>query len=129
MASKMFEFQDMLEDFEDDIQIILTTTDTSVNSGYDEETGEWPGKKTPAEPEIINTRGVMLPYSANEVYQSGGRLTQSSRQLIINMDIPEKAIIVHNGQKYSNERKVGYEDFADFAQYELKWVSVFDKLL
>lgn len=121
----MFEFQDMLQEYETDIQVIITTADTSVNGGYDPETGEWiSGGSTPT-PETIDTRGVMLPYSANEIYQSGGRLTQTSRQLIINMDIPEKAVVVGKGQKYSVEHKDGYEDFADFSQYELKWVSAF----
>lgn len=123
--AEMSEFQDMLQDYETDIQIIIQATDTSVNGGYDEETGEWKGSKTPANPEPIDTRGALLPYSANEIYQSGGRLTQQSRQLIINMDIPRKAIVVHDNQKYSVENKTGYEGFADFSQYELKWVSAF----
>lgn len=123
--AEMFEFQDMLQDYETDIQIIIQATDNSVNGGYDPETGEWNGSKTPTKPEPIETRGVMLPYSANEIYQSGGRLTQQSRQLIINMDIPSKAVVVHDNQKYSVENKTGYEGFADFSQYELKWVSAF----
>ncbi|WP_150284351.1 hypothetical protein [Rummeliibacillus sp. TYF-LIM-RU47] len=121
----LFEFGDMLQDYETDIQIITTENDKSNNGGYDEETGEWKGNKTPINPKPIEARGVMLPYSANEIYQSGGRLTQQSRQLIINMDIPSKAEVVHDNQKYSVESKTGYEGFADFSQYELKWVSAF----
>ncbi|USK71760.1 hypothetical protein [Peribacillus asahii] len=121
----MFEFQSMLQPYMDDIQVLITTTDTTVNGGYDEETGE-PIKSTVENTEPINTRGAMLPYSDNEIYQSGGRLTQKSRQLIINMDIPSKAVVVHGSQKYSVENKTGYSDFADFNQYELKWVSAFD---
>ncbi len=121
----MFEFSDMLQEYETDIQINVSRTDTSNNSGYDEDTGEWNGNKTPTDSEPIDTRGIMLPYSANEIYQSGGRLTQQSRQLIINMDIPSKAEVVHDNQKYSVESKTGYEGFADFSQYELKWVSAF----
>lgn len=120
----IFEFQDMLLDYATDIQVIVTTTDTSVNGGYDEETGE-PIKGTAENTTTANTRGVVLPYSANSIYQSGGRLTQTSRQLIINMDIPSKAVVVHNEQRYSVENRSGYEDFADFSQYELKWVSAF----
>lgn len=124
MVAEMFEFQDMLQDYETDIQIIIQATDNSVNGGYDVETGEWISGSN-NEPETIDARGVMLPYSANEIYQSGGRLTQQSRQLIINMYIPSKAIVVHDSQKYSVENKTGYEGFADFSQYELKWVSAF----
>lgn len=121
----MFEFQDMLQDYETDIQIIILTTDTSVNAGYSEESGEWNSGISPTTPEPINARGVVLPYSANTIYQSGGRLTQMNRQLIIDMDIPSKAIVVHDNQKYSVENKSGYDGFADFSQYELKWVSAF----
>lgn len=121
----MFEFQDMLQDYESPIQVFIPAVDTSVNAGYDEETGE-PIKTIPDNTEPVDTRGVVLPYDANTIYQSGGRLTQSHRQLIINMDIPEKSIVVHKEQKYSVENRTGYEDFADFIQYELKWVSVFD---
>ena len=124
MVAEMFDFKDMLQDYETDIQIIIQATDTTVNGGYDEESGEWK-VGGPTEPEPIDTRGVMLPYSANEIYQSGGRLTQQSRLLIINMDIPSKAIVVHDSQKYSVENKTGYEGFAKFSQYELKWVSAF----
>lgn len=121
----MFEFVDMLQEYETDIQIIIKPTDTSNNGGYDEETGEWNGNKPSMDSKPIEARGVMLPYSANEIYQSGGRLTQQSRQLIINMDIPSKAEVVQGNQKYSVESKTGYEGFADFSQYELKWVSAF----
>lgn len=120
----LFEFKDMLQEYEQDIQIITTTVDKSGNGGYDEESGEWSGDRS-GKPETIVARGVVLPYRANEIYQSGGRLTQSSRQLIIDMDIPPKALVIHEGQKYSVEYKTGYEDFADFSVYEMKWVSAF----
>lgn len=120
----LFEFKDMLEDYESPIQVVITTSDTTTNAGYDEETGE-PIKDTIENTEPIDTSGVVLPYSANEIYQSGGRLTQYSRQLIIDMHIPPKSLVIHEGQKYSVKNKSGYEDFADFIQYELKWVSAF----
>ncbi|MGE7121805.1 hypothetical protein ACQKIC_16435 [Peribacillus sp. NPDC046944] len=120
----LFEFKDMLEDYESPIQVVITTSDTTTNAGYDEETGE-SIKGTIENTEPIDTSGVVLPYSANEIYQSGGRLTQYSRQLIIDMQIPPKSLVIHEGQKYSVENKSGYEDFADFIQYELKWVSAF----
>lgn len=131
--AKMFEFASMLKDYNSDIQILITTTDTTVenNGGYDEETGEpiKPGTSAKTSTEPINTRGVVLPFTANQVYQSSGRLTQKSRQLIINMAIPAKSIVIHKGQKYSVEDGTGYEDFADFNQYELKWVRAFDRVL
>lgn len=120
----LFEFKDMLQEYEQDIQIITTTVDKSSNGGYDEETGEWRPDGS-SKPETLSTRGVILPYNANEIYQSGGRITQSSRQLIIDIDIPPKSLVIHGVQKYFIENKTGYEEFADFSVYELKWVSAF----
>lgn len=119
---QMFEFHDMLADYETDLQIMVVIHGTS--GGYDEESGE-AIKPTPDKTVPLDVRGVLLPYSSNEIYQSGGRLTQMHRQLIINRDIIPKTEIVHKGQKYSVENRTGYEDFADFSQYELKWVSAF----
>lgn len=118
----MFQFQDMLQDYESEITILTNTPGT--NGGHDEETGE-PIKGTPGTTERIETRAVVLPYSANQIYQSGGRLTQTHRQLITGMDIPAKAFIEHAGLKYSVENRTGYEDHADFIVYELKWVNAF----
>ncbi|MGE7621696.1 hypothetical protein ACQKMD_01215 [Viridibacillus sp. NPDC096237] len=119
---QMFEFQDMLADFETDIQVVVKVPGT--NGGYNEETGEVI-KPTPDKTVPLDVRGVLLPYTANEIYQSGGRLTQTHRQLIINMHVAPKTEVIHKGQKYSVENRTGYEDFADFIQYELKWVSAF----
>lgn len=118
----MFEFQDMLQDYESDIAIL--TVKPGINGGYDDETGE-PIKGTPETTVRSEERGVVLPYSANQLYQSGGRLTQTHRQLITGLDIPAKAIIEHAGLKYSVENRTGYEDHADFIVYELKWVNAF----
>lgn len=119
----MFEFADMLADYETDIQVLTVVPGT--NGGWDEETGE-PIKGTTETTATKDGRGVVLPYSANEMYQSGGRLTSSSRQLITSMDIDEKAYVVHQGKKYHVGDCTGYEDHADFKVYELKWVSAFD---
>lgn len=120
----MFEFADMLAEYESDIQVLTVIPGTITNGGYDEETGE-PIKGTPETTLTTPGRGVVLPYSANEMYQSGGRLTRSSRQLITSMDIEEKAHVVHQGRKYHVENCTGYEEHADFKVYELKWVSAF----
>lgn len=119
---QMFEFGDMLADYESDIQVLTTIPGT--NGGWDKDTGE-KIKPTPETTETIEGRGVVLPYSANEMYQSGGRLIKSSRQLITSMDIAEKAFVVHQGKKYHVGDCTDYEDHADFKVYELKWVSAF----
>jgi len=118
----LFEFADMLADYESDIQVL--TVQKGVNGSWDPKTGE-PIKGTPETTVIIPGRGAVLPYSDSQIYQSGGRLTQSNRQLITGMDIPDKAIVVHKEKKYSAEAQTGYEEHADFKLYNLKWVSAF----
>ncbi|MFT8928526.1 MAG: hypothetical protein ABF969_04235 [Sporolactobacillus sp.] len=115
----MFDFSDMLAEY----SLPLTMLQPEM-PGHHDENGEWVPGSDPVEVPIT---GALIPFSQNEIYQSGGRLTQSDRQLLIDRaDIPMKTMIVHDGQKYSVEGKTPYSDYADFDQYELKWVSAFD---
>lgn len=116
----MFDFSDLLDEFSLPIQVIMPNS--GVQGTYSSSTGEW---VPPDSPDPINTAGAVIPYSSNEIYQSGGRLTKSDRQLLINMDIPLKSIVISSGQKYSVEQVIPYMDYAGFNQYELKWVSAF----
>lgn len=116
----MFDFSDLIADFSLPIKVILSASGSTGH--YDDKTGEWV-PPDPADP--IDTSGAVIPYSANEIYQSGGRLTKSDRQLIINMDLPMKSIVICSGQKYSVEQVIPYSEYAAFNQYELKWVSAF----
>lgn len=115
----MFDFSELIAEYSSPIQII---TSKEEKGHYDDNTGEW---VLPNQVEQIGTEGVLIPYSERQIYQSGGRLTVYDRQLIINRDIPSKSIVVHNNQKYSVENKIPYSDYANFDQYELKWVNAF----
>lgn len=119
----MFDFSDLIEEYSLAIQIILPA-DPTDKGHYDEDTGEWV-PPTPAEP--INTNAVVIPFSSNEIYQSGGRLSSADRQLVISMDIPIKSIVVSEGHKYSVEQELPYSAYAGFNVYELKWVSAFEQ--
>jgi hypothetical protein len=114
----MFDFSDMLAEY----SVPLTMLQQGTPGHYDD-SGEWVPGSDPVEVPIT---GALIPFSQNEIYQSGGRLKESDRQLLIDKpDIPAKTVIVRSGQKYSVEGKTPYEDYADFTQYELKWVSAF----
>ncbi|KZM54913.1 hypothetical protein A3Q35_13215 [Aeribacillus pallidus] len=119
----MFDFSDLIEEYSLPIQIILPA-DPTDKGHYDEDTGEWV-QPNPSEP--IDTKGVVIPFSSNELYQSGGRLSSADRQLITTMDIPIKSIVVSDGHKYSVERELPYKAYAGFNLYELKWVSAFEQ--
>lgn len=116
----MFDFSDLLDEFSWPIQIILPASGSIGH--YDDNTGEWVSPDAAAP---IDTNGAVIPYSSNEIYKSSGRLTEYDRQLLINMDIPPKSIVISEGQKYSVEQKIPYEAYAGFNQYELKWVNAF----
>lgn len=116
----MFDFSGLIAEFSFPIQVIMPND--GAKGTYSTTSGEW----IPPEPsEPINTDGAVIPFSSNEIYQSGGRLTKYDRQLIINLDIPPKSIVISEGQKYSVEQKIPYGAYANFDQYELKWVSAF----
>jgi hypothetical protein len=117
----MFDFSDLLAEYSFPIQVIMP--ETGAKGTYSKQTGEWEASPT-ADP--IDTTGAVIPYSSNEVYQSGGRLTKFDTQLLIDLYIPPKSIIIYNNQKYSVEQVIPYDDYAGFNQYELKWVSAFD---
>lgn len=119
----MFDFSDLIEEYSLAIQIILPENPDDKGH-YDENTGEWV-PPTPAEP--INTKAVVIPFSSNELYQSGGRLSSADRQLIISMDIPIKSTVIAEGHKYSVEQELPYSAYAGFNVYELKWVSAFEQ--
>jgi hypothetical protein len=113
-----FEFGDLLAEYSLPLTMLQSGT-----PGHFDDNGEWvPGSDYTEVP----ITGALIPFSQNQIYQSGGRLTDSDRQLLIGKsDIPAKTVIVHAGQKYSVEGKTPYEDYADFTAYKLKWVSAF----
>lgn len=118
----MFDFSDLIDEYS--VPITIYKPQDGSSQGWNPNTGD-PLPTPQAAP--ISTKGAVVPLSANQIYQSGGRLTQLDRQLIIDYgNIPPKSIVVYNGQKYSVEQVIPYTDYADFNQYELKWVSAFD---
>lgn len=72
-------------------------------------------------------RGALIPLSQRVIYQSGGRLTESDRQLYsLDHNIPKKTKIMYKGETYHVESKLPLEDYADFSVYMLKGVDAFD---
>ncbi|MED4933996.1 hypothetical protein [Heyndrickxia coagulans] len=117
----LFDFSGLITEYGLPVQIIFPA---ETKGHYDEQTGEWVPPK-PADP--IDTTAVVIPYSSNQIYQSGGRITATDRQLIIQRDIPIKSTVVCDGHKYSVEQELPYKSYAGFNQYDLKWVSAFEQ--
>lgn len=99
-----------------------TFTVQKVSDGYyDDETGEYvPGTSQPLE-----LRGMIAPMKANQIYNSGGRLTEADRVLYVFEPMEAKTKIQYKGMTYSVEAAEDFSDFADFHYYLLKAVSAF----
>lgn len=119
------DFSDMLLDYQVDVTIETYSTITNNNGGYDEETGERIPPSTSTNITREDFQAVVLPYSQNELYQSGGRLSTQSRKMITNRLLDIKTVVVTGPNKYSIEGLTDYTNFATFIEYELKWVSAF----
>lgn len=117
-----FDFNDLVAEFSVPVQIILPLAGSSTQ--YSEETGKW---IPPTSDDPIDTEGAVIPYSSNQLYKSGGRLSEEDRQLVINMDLPTKSIVISGGHKYSVEQEIPYKEYCGFNQYDLKWVSAFEQ--
>lgn len=119
------DFSNMLLDYQVDVAIETYSTVTNNNGGYDEETGEVIRPSVSTNVTREDFRAVVLPYSQNELYQSGGRLSTQSRKMITNRLLDIKTTVITGPNKYSIEGMTDYTNFATFIEYELKWVSAF----
>ena len=75
-------------------------------------------------------QGAVIPMSESKIYQSGGTLSKTDRQLYTICPIPSplaNSKIKYKDKIYSIEEDTDYSDYADAYSYVLKWVSGFDK--
>ncbi|PZL78247.1 hypothetical protein CI088_00310 [Enterococcus plantarum] len=82
--------------------------------------GEW----VPDNQEPVIKQGAIIPYDDRTIYQSGGTLTTSDRQLAYVGDIPLGSHVIDAGKKYKVESEESFrEHYADTNLYRLKAVS------
>ena len=116
---KLFDFTRLIDKYSNDIVVSIPTKGDYVNGIY-----------KAGEPTVINARGAILPLSERKIYQSGGSLTQSDRQLVTKSPIAnalQGATVKKGDETYKVEDETPYSDFADMYSYTLKRVSSFDK--
>ena len=81
--------------------------------------GEW--QRADQEPTIAS--GALIPYDDRTIYQSGGTLTTSDRQLAFVGDIPLGSIVIDGDREFKVEGEEPYRDhYADTNLYRLKAV-------
>ena len=84
------------------------------------------GKWVDGAPIDQKMEGAIVPISDRKLYGSGGTFTSKDRELYlmepITGDLNEFKVI-YNGDEYSIEAGKNFEDYANVAVYNLKWVS------
>ena len=117
MVNKM-SFASLVESFSVPFTLILPAGD-----GGHYEDGEW----VPDNSQPETKYGAIIPYTDKQVYESGGHLTQSDRQLAYVGNLPLGATVVDMDHKYKIVSLEPYaEHYADTSLYNLKAVSAFE---
>lgn len=82
--------------------------------------GEWVADNE----EPVIKQGAIIPYDDRTIYQSGGTLTTSDRQLAYVGDIPLGSHVIDMGKRYKVESEEPFrEHYADTNLYRLKAVN------
>lgn len=115
-------FGDLIEEFSVEFEMLFPS-EAEPTQKYDDL-----GKPIKTDnPVPIMAVGALIPLPQKVIYESGGRLTESDRQLYsLNHDIPHKTKIYYGGVTYHVESKTPYHPYSDFSLYILKGVSAFD---
>jgi len=73
-------------------------------------------------------RGVIVPYEEVKIYQSGGVITAKDRLLISTTPIDiERSFVNYRDGRYKVESETPYNEYGDFYNYRLKYVSSFQE--
>lgn len=85
------------------------------------------GKWVAGNKEQISMRGAIVPMSEKKIYSSGGTYTADDRELYVlkPLELPLSDLkVVYKGNAYAVEQGRNFEEYADVAIYNLKWVGV-----
>lgn len=74
----------------------------------------------------VPMKGCVVPYAESVVYQSGGTILQSDRQIICLREIDQKATIIYKNKKYKVLQETPYDEYGDFYIYQARRVDCFD---
>lgn len=83
------------------------------------------GKFVKGEPSELAATGAIVPMSTRKIYQSGGTLDTTDRELYMLTPIPtplKHTQAVYKGRTYSIEEEKDYTDYSDVSVYILRWV-------
>lgn len=114
---KLYNFVRLINKYSNTFELITESEGAYVN-------GKWQaGLAT-----VTEMEGAIIPLSESKIYQSGGTLKKTDRQLYTTTPITDlNAKIRYKGKTYSIEEDTNWEDYADAYFYILKWVNSFDR--
>lgn len=83
------------------------------------------GRYVEGETTTVSKTGAIVPMSQRKIYQSGGTLSTTDRQLYMLERIEEplkNAVVTYKGKTYKIEEDTDYTDYSDVSVYVLRWV-------
>lgn len=84
------------------------------------------GKYIKGDAQTEYRRGVIIPYEEEKIYRSGGVITAKDRLLISTTPIDiEHSFVNYRDSRYKVEGETPYNEYGDFYNYRLKYVSSF----
>lgn len=101
----------------------FTVFEGSSNGYYDTDTGKW----VAGEATEVTKYGCIVPYEKNVVFQSGGSILTTDRQVITKALLPHKTAIMYRGEKYIIQNQTDYNEYSMFYTYMARRVDAFDK--
>ena len=116
---KIYDFSRLIDKYSNIVELI-----TEEKGKYED------GKYVSEQSSVTEINAVVIPYTESKVYQSGGTIKKTDRQLYVKTPIPvplEKVKIRYHSKTYSVEEDINYSDYADVYVYQIKWVNNFDK--
>lgn len=117
---KKFLFADLIADYSIPFSYEVASTK------YIDDIGEW----QEAAAEWVAASGALIPLGVRQIEQSGGTLNEADRTLYYTGPLLKTGTrILCNGMIYHVLRVVPYQDYADFNQYTVKYVSAFDEVI
>lgn len=100
----------------------FTILSGSSSGSYDTSTGKWmEGESTES-----TATGCIVPYAKNVVYQSGGSILTTDRQVYTKEMIPPKTKIRYRNEVYKILEETAYDEYSMFHTYMARRVDAFD---
>lgn len=112
---KIYSFERLIRKYFTNIAISIEVPGGFVDGIY------IPGGEIPKQ-----MNAAVIPMSAKQLYQSGGRYTDADKNIYTLEPLISKTKMIYKELTYSVEQSSDYTEYGDFFHYVLKAVSTFD---